>query len=297
MSRGGSTASAKLDDEDASSRALFVALGPIGAGSVRLRPTDYTRGPWDHGLLHGGPIGGLAVWAAERLIDTDSKLLCSRLTLELLSAVPLAELDVAAEVVKPGRRSTVVDVRIDHGDRTVARASTQWVMPSPGWTIASVPGPTRPVESADPGAGDFDYPRPGFNCDAAELRPVTGSTESSGPGTIWARLTSPLVAGLPTSDAVRLATLADLGAAAGWETDPSGMESYINPDLTMQVQRYPTGEWIAIEAANQRTAGAIGFNDAVLYDDDGAFGRILQSLVPSPIQMPLPQAATQEARR
>jgi acyl-coenzyme A thioesterase PaaI-like protein len=263
--------------------ALFT-LERTGPGRARLTPSDYCRGPWDHGTLHGGPVGGIAGWGTEHLIEPRSDLLCTRLTVDLLSAVPLAPLDVEATLIKGGRRSQVVDVSITADDRIVARASSQWVRPGPGSPVGDGPPPPRPDQIADPGASDFDYPRPGFNCDASELRFVEGSTEDPGPATIWVRLTSPLIAGEATSPFVRAATVADLTAAAGWDRSPSGT-SYINPDLTLELTRYPVGPWVAIVASNRRAGHGAGYNHGVLYDDDGSFGLVIQSLVETDVAL------------
>lgn len=234
-------------------------------------------------MLHGGPIGGLAAWAAERLVTSEvpaspEPLQCARLTLEILAPVRVRPLTVQGHVVKPGSRAMVVDVAISDGDRLVARASTQWLRTGPGWRSDDGPAPPRPDEVADPGSSEFDYPRPGFNCDTAEMRYVEGSNEEPGPGTIWVRLTSPLVAGEELSPLVRVATVADLAAAAAWEHTPAGT-AYINPDVTLQLSRYPTGPWLALAARGRRAESGLGYNDAVAFDDQGSFGRILQSLV------------------
>lgn len=272
---------ARLDDEDAPTRALFIPDGTPGPSMVRVVPTDYSRGPWDHGLLHGGPVVGLAAWASEAAQGLPDDMICSRLTVELLRGVPKAELDVTASLVKAGRRTAVVDVAIVSADGLVARSTSQWVVRSDGWGEDASSVPARPDQVADPGGAEFVYPRPGFNCDAAEFRYAKGSNEESGPGLVWARLTSPLLAGSPTSPLVAVATLADLAAAAGYEISPTGTAS-INPDLTLQLNRYPVGPWIAIDARNHRALHATGFNEAHLYDDSGPFGRILQSLVETP---------------
>jgi len=277
------TAGIGLDDPAADDRALFVPAGPPAPASARVLPSDYGRGPWDHGLLHGGPVVGLAAWAAERLVarSETGPLLCARLTVELLRGVPADELEVAATVAKAGRRATVVDVTVHHDAKLIARATSQWLARSDGWDSDGPPAPARPEVAAVPDDGDFDYPRPGFNCDAAELRYVTGSNEESGPGVIWARLTSPLLAGVTTSPFVALATLADLAAAAGFERGPDDA-AFINADITLQLNRYPIGDWIALDARNHRARGSVAFNEAHVYDDRGGFGRILQSLVEAP---------------
>lgn len=271
-----------IDDAEAGQRCLFEIVDRADAvsGSVLLRPSAYTRGPWDHNALHGGPVCGLAAWAAEREVGA-ADLLCGRLTVELLSAVPLADLVVSATTVKPGRRSRVVDVEVTHDGALVARASSQWVRPAPTGSSGHTDPPPRPDEPADPGAGDVEYPRPGFNADSAELRYLVGSNEESGPSIIWARLTSPVVAGESTSDLARVAALSDFAAAAGWEEGVGG-SAHINPDSTLQLMRYPLGPWIAIDARNRQAADAIGYNDALLYDERGPIGRVLQSLVEAP---------------
>lgn len=273
----------QLDDSTADDRALFRLVEVAGSSSWRVAPTDHTRGPWDHVVLHGGPVCGLAGWAAEHLGGADG-LLCGRLTVELLAAVPLAPLLVTATTAKPGRRSRVVDVAITADDRLVARASSQWLRPSVGWTSGGSEPPPRPDVVADPGSADIDYPRPGFNCDAAEFRYLSGSNEESGPGVVWARLTSPVVAGLPTSPFAATAALADLAAAVGWERGPDDA-SYINADVTLQLTRPPKGPWLAFDAGLVRSVDGLGFNRAVLHDDHGPIGQVLQSLVESPITL------------
>ncbi len=278
----------RADDE----RALFRLLagwsageGPFGGPALKasVLPGPYGRGPWDHGLLHGGPVGGLAGWAAEQAVPAADGLLCCRLTVELLSGVPAMEpIEVTATVVKPGRRSRAVDVTATSGGRAVMRATSQWVLPSAGWDTPAGPAPARPVGPSDPSLNpEVDYPRPEFNCDAAELRFVSGSTESSGPAVVWARLTSPLMAGQPLTPLVMAATVADLAAAAGWEHEPD-QPAFINPDLSLHLNRYPQGPWICIDARNHRSAGAVAFNEATFSDDRGPFGRVLQSLVEAP---------------
>ena len=283
----GPTSELAIDDSTAEQRALFhlldaepsrSAAGAAAASSeFRVRPTSFGRGPWDHGLLHGGPVVGLAAWASERLTD-GTGLVCARLTAELHHGVPLADLDVSSMVVRASRRSIVVDATIRHGSRVVARSSSQWLLPSTGWQSDGAPVPSMPPLADDPGAGDFDYPRPGFNCDVAEVRYSSGSNELPGPAVVWIRLTSPLMAGQPTSPFVRLATVADLAAAAGFERGPDG-EAFINADVTLQLDRLPSDEWIALDARTHRAAGGLGHNEATVFDVGGAFGRILQSLV------------------
>jgi hypothetical protein len=276
---------------------LFVVDGDY------VVPTPLCRGPWDKGALHGGAITGLVGWAAETAAPSP-RLVLTRLTVELWHLVPLEPLRVTATVVRPGRRAAVIDVEVRNEERLLVRASSQWALPrvgegplGPGPSSGgSAPGrteiPARPDVAVDPSLGDFDYPRPGFNCDAAELRPFVGSTEDPGPGVIWARVRQPVVAGQALTPLQLVATLCDLGAAVGWEWSPTGA-AFINPDVTLQLVRYPEGEWVCLDSRTYADPAGIGFCETILWDDLGRFGRVLQSQVESPHTLRIEPAADQ----
>jgi hypothetical protein len=255
--------------------ALFARRGDA------LVPTDWSRGPWNHAMLHGGPVCGLAAAAVEGLAGDG--LLCARMTVELHRPVGLDPITVAARMVKPGRRARVIDAELSQGGQVVVRAMSQWVRRD-GLDEPPGPVPPPPVTTVASGDADFDYPRPGFNCDAVEIASVRGSTEESGPGQVWVRLVVPLVAGESTSRWAATATLSDLVAAAAWEEAPEG-ESFINADVTLQLNRLPAGEWLFLDARSH-VAGAVGLNEALLADHLGPLGRVLQTIVQSPFEMP-----------
>ncbi len=257
-----------------------------------LLPTLLCRGPWDHGYLHGGAVCGAIGWALEQA-GTDDALLLARATVEIRSMVPLAPLHTASAVVKPGRRTQVIEATLATDAGVVARATTQWVVHHPSEAPpARQPVPARPDQAADPGAvTDLDYPRPGFNCDAVELRPLHGTTETPGPGITWVRLRTPVVAGEPTSGLVSLMTLSDVAIAVGWEPSPSGA-AFINTDVTLQLNRHPVGPWLLMDSRVHASHLGVGFCETVLSDDAGPFGRVLQTLVeaPSSLRLGMPTA-------
>jgi Acyl-CoA thioesterase N-terminal domain len=146
-----------------------------------LLPTTLCRGPWDHGCLHGGAVCGAVGWALEQA-RADDALVLARATVEIRSMVPLGPLRTDGMVVKPGRRTQVIEATLTNDTGVVARATSQWVLPHPREAPSARQAvPARPAWAADPGAvAGFDYPRPGFNCDAVELRPLHGTTETAG---------------------------------------------------------------------------------------------------------------------
>ena len=265
-----------------------------------VRATELTRGPWAHQVMHGGAICGLLGWAVEReqqQLGIDQ--VCSRLTVEILSGMPMASYEVTASTVKAGKRTALVDAEVravPPGDaapgtgRVVARATSQWLTPTNPAAPASDRQslPPIPAERADPGANpDIDYPRPGFNADAVDLRFVDGSTEAPGPGCTWLRLDHPLIADEEPSPLAQITTLADLGAAVGWDYSPSG-GAYINTDVTLQLLRAPLGEWFYFDAATIGSAQGLAVTHTVIYDQHGQLGWVLQSQVEAPAEIGLP---------
>jgi len=268
--------------------ALFEVDGTV------LHPTLLSRGPWaDHSFLHGSAVCGALGWATEQLV-AEPGLALARFTVEIRSMVPRQPLHTTAQVVKAGRRSQVLEAVLHHNGKVLARATSQWVAhhPAQDHTVGSGgegdgPGPAvgvmaRPAEASDPGAHpDMVYPRPGFNCDAVELRPIRSTTEDEGPGLIWVRLRHPVVAGQHTSPTLAMMTLSDFGIAVGWQRSPHGAD-FINADVTLQLNRPPMGPWVLFASRVHASAAGYGFCETVLGDDAGLFGRILQSLVEAP---------------
>jgi hypothetical protein len=120
-----------------------------------------------------------------------------------------------------------------------------------------------------------------FPGDGIEIRFVAGRFLEPGPTTAWFRLRVPLVAGEEPSGLQRLAAAADF--PNGIATELSWTEYiFINPDLTLYVERRPVGDWICLDARMRVLDGGVGFSEAVLYDLEGRVGRSLQSLYVAP---------------
>ena len=251
-----------------------------------VEATELTRGPWSHGVMHGGPICGLMSWLIERELDRED-LICSRYTVEILSGVPVGKLGVSANVVKNGKRTAVAEASITHEGKLLARATSQWLSRPEDLTGKQISVPPIPSQRANPGAHpDMEYPRPGFNADAVELRVITGSTEESGPGLIWARLDHALIAGESASKFQQVATLSDLGAAVGFEY-AEGEQSFINTDVTLQLLRLPQSEWILLDSAVARSSTNLACCRTTLIDEIGVIGWVLQSQMIAPEEIQL----------
>jgi hypothetical protein len=206
----------------------------------------------------------------------------ARVTYEFLRPVPLAELEVSVSVVRPGRRVQLLDGAIlDLGGAPLVRARALRV------AAADAGGTTTPDQPPPPGPeqGEIRYPAPPhglpmFAPDAIEIRFVAGEF-GAGPATAWFRLRQPLIAGEETTPLQRLAAAGDFGngisAVLSWDE-----YLFINPDLTLYVEREPIGEWICLEARTILSPGGIATAESVLYDQRGRVGRAAQALLVAP---------------
>jgi hypothetical protein len=257
-----------------------MSSAPVFEGSNgRFVATELGRGPWDPNALHGGAAAALLMRAFERLPGSDG-LSLARVTYELLRPVPVGPVEIEAEVARPGRRVQLLEGSISAGGTDVVRARAlriQTANPGNG-PLADSPPPPGP-DTGRPAKVNVPH-RPMFALDAIEIRFVAGSW-GGGPSTAWFRLRRPIVAGETPSGLQRLAAAGDFG---------NGMSSilswddylYINPDLTLYVEREPIGEWIGLSAQTRIAAGGIGLAESVLYDLRGRIGRATQALLVAP---------------
>ena len=254
----------------------------IPSDEGRFVATELSRGPWDPGAQHGGAPAALLMRAFEQLPTADG-LIIARVTYELLRPAPLGELEVDADVVRPGRRAALSEGAIRTPDGIeIVRARALHVRLAeaderPTGVDAPPPGPDRGQEQPPDGEGFVPPYSPMFAPDAIEIRFVSGIF-GRGPATAWFRLRVPIVAGEQPTALQRLAAAADFGngisAILPWDR-----HVFINPDLTLYLERPPEGEWICLESRTLIPPGGIGVAESVLYDARGRVGRAIQALV------------------
>ncbi|MEZ5123927.1 MAG: thioesterase family protein [Solirubrobacterales bacterium] len=250
---------------------------PIGDGAVRA--TAITRGPWAPNAQHGGAPATLLGRTIER-VAPEADMRVARITFELVRPVPVAELRVEAELVRPGRRVQLVAARLHHGDQLVMQAlalrmrrapGAAPAIPAAGPPIAPLPGPEAEQHLVMPDGA------PSFGDAGVELRFARGGFLERGPATVWIRLRVPVLPGEPTSPLCRALAAADFGNGVSsmldWET-----HVFINPDLTVHLEREPVGEWVALDATTTIAPDGTGLAVATLHDERGRIGVALQSL-------------------
>lgn len=257
--------------------AIYLPEGPN-----RFLPTELARGPWDPGAQHGGAPAALIARAVEQ-VESAVAMDVVRLTYEFLRPVPLTPLDLRTRVLRDGKRVQLVEATLLAGELEVARATALRIrsdaVPAPDGDAEPPPhdGPADSAPIAMP-AWETDPPAPTmFARDGMEVRFAEGAFADVGPAFAWFRLRVPLVAGEEPSPLQRLAAAGDFGngiaTAVSWAT-----HVFINPDLTLYVERLPQGEWVGLDAVTRVGEAGIGVSDSALYDERGRVGRAQQGL-------------------
>jgi hypothetical protein len=244
----------------------------------RLVPTPLTRGPWDPGAQHAGPPSALVARALERC-DPREGMQIGRITLDILRPVPLEPLSVEARIVRPGRSVEHLAATLSGPDGELIRA-TAWRLRTAAVDLD--PEPEREVPPPGPEAGlarDF-FPtgaEVGYHT-AMDYRFVRGSFLEPGPATVWMRMRQPLVAGEEPSPLQRVLAAADSGNGVSAALDYRHY-LFINTDLTVHVHRMPAGEWVCLDAVTRPEPNGVGISDTALWDERGAIGRAVQTLL------------------
>lgn len=262
---------------DVETAPAFVVVERDEGGREWFRPTAHCRGPWDPSACHAGPPTGLLARAAERLLP-DQQLV--RLTVELTRPVPHSGFAIEASVARAGRTVSTSDLSVVDGDgRAVATARGMHLTPTQPGDVPSVAYPVpRPAE-AIPGPFPIRQGMHGLPMfsGGVEVRYPTGEDPTPGPTRLWMR-TVPLVLGEEPSPFQRLCPLADCGNGIS-RNDEAGELAFMNTDLTVVVHRLPVGEWIGIDCVSRWEATGVGMADSLLFDEHGAVGRAVQTLV------------------
>jgi hypothetical protein len=252
---------------------------PLGGG--RFRSTEHTAGPWSAESQHLGPASALLTRELERVPATVPSAI-ARVTVEILGPVPLVELEVQAEVERPGRSVELLSGQIRAGGRTVVRARAWRIVRSD--TAAVIAGAGEPLALAPEEAQPAQQRPKGWGAgymDAMEWRPVRGAVGPPGAAVVWVRSRVDLVAGEEPSGLQRLVTAADSGSGVSNRLDPSRWW-FINSELTVHIHREPEGEWIGLDANTVIGPNGVGTACTVLHDRSGPVGSATQALMIRP---------------
>ncbi len=241
-------------------------------------PTDICRGPWSEDSCHAGPPTGMLARALESLFPEHQ---LTRITVNLTRAVPMAGFRIIAEAGHAGRSvATSTATLVDSEGRALVTAQGMHLAGVPADNLPSVP--YTPPALAGVHSRDFPIRRAAghqltsFRHSAEFYYPEDQNLEP-GPLIAWMRC-PPLLADEVPSPFQRICPLADCGNGFSRNAEPWDV-SFINPDLTVVLHRQPEGDWLGMDAVSRWEDSGIGMSDALLFDQQGAVGRAVQTLL------------------
>jgi hypothetical protein len=249
------------------------------------RSTPLANAGWYDEGQHGGAFASLVVGHVETHVPTLAEMEVDRLTVEIFRVIPLVDLRIETEIIREGKRIQSVEARVYDPEGVLLSVATVQRL-----RVADLP---LPADAAPP---RLELPQPDeiqgevgdawgvgesgktmFHRNAMEVREVYGGFAEKGPGAVWMRLTTPIVAGRETTPLQRAVATGDFSNGVSRALDYTEWV-FMNPDLTIHVARYPRGEWVALAAESSYGDLGRGVATGTLWDGDGWVGRSTQSL-------------------
>jgi Thioesterase-like superfamily len=248
---------------------------PNGDG---FRSTDWTRGPWDARYQHAGPPAALLGRCIENL-DSGEDFMLTRLSVELVRAVPLHTLRVAARLVRPGRRVQLAEAVLSDDDGEIALARA-WRIRREDSGVEESGVETPPFAGPEdcPAMADFDPWRGPSYFSAMEWRVAAGDFLAPGPASVWMRMKGELVLGERPSAWTRVLAAADSGNGVSTELPPA-THTFINVELTVHLFRELEGDWVCLDARTRIGRNGVGLASTALYDSGARIGAAHQALL------------------
>jgi hypothetical protein len=245
-------------------------------GENRFEPSEATIGPWSPDFQHGGPPSALLTHAL-RTYRSSLPLTITRVTIEILSAVPVKPCEIRVEVVRGGRRVELLRGEYMADGKTYLIAHAWRFIPEPGVTsvlsdsyeIPPLPGP-QPFKSFQ-GVSYFPYG------EAIDWRFTMGGYDTFGPATVWARPRIPLIENLTIDPLEALMLMVDSANGISAELDVRAW-TFVPVDLTLGLHRQPEGEWVGMDAHTVIENDGAGQTTTVVFDGRGKVGRSMHSL-------------------
>ena len=244
--------------------------------SERFVATEHTRGPWSPDHQHGGPPSALLARAFEQQL-AGHDMAVVRMTVDLLSPVPIAALEVTASVSRAGRKVQRLDGALSAEGRVVCRATAVAVRVAE----IGVGVPADPLDLPSPAdSAPFVFPffRGGLGYAVAVDTRLARGVWGKGDAALWIRTRMPLVPGETPSPLQRVMIAADSGNGVAVVVDPNQW-TFVNADVAVALHRPPAGEWVCVDARTVAQPSGIGLTTSRLLDETGVIGVVTQSLV------------------
>lgn len=244
--------------------------------SSTFEPSEATIGPWSPDFQHGGPPSALLTYAL-RTYPSEGRFSIARVTIEILSAVPVKPCEITVEVVRSGKRVELLRGEYRSEGKTYLIAHAWRLISEPGVTGAildSYEMPSLPEPQPQTfftGMGRFPYG------DALEWRFTRGGYDTLGPATVWTRPRIPLIENLEIGGLDALVLMVDSANGISAELDIHKW-TFVPVDLTVGIHRQPEGAWFGMDARTVMEDDGIGQTTTVVFDRKGKVGHSMHTL-------------------
>ena len=249
-------------------------------GEGRFRATEEVSGAWRIEEQHIAPALGLL--AHEVLRDhaarREDRLQLSRLSYDLLGTVPVADMEVTLDVVRPGRTIELVEATLTHAGRTIVRLRAWLLQPRETRAIGGSPFDALPAPEELP-VWDPTSVWPGGFIASVELR---RDQVEPGRARFWVRPLTPLLDGEPVSELAAYVGVLDIANGMTVREDPRAV-AFPNVDLTAHFFTEPRGDWVGFDTRVSFGPAGVGLTSSVIHDRHGPVGTLNQALTVRPL--------------
>jgi hypothetical protein len=242
-------------------------------------PTGIGVSPWNGTSQVGLALAGLAGHVLSA-VPTMEPMLTTRISIDILGAVPLEPLIPEIRMLRDGRRMQVVDAEFTAAGRLWLRATAVRAR------LADTGEQSVPLSRRYWTEDDRHDAHGWF-----EERQIELDRMQPGPGAIWVRFLTDIVAGEPLEPLSLAAMLGDFGNGTA-PPAPVMENTLANMDITVCMSRLPRGEWMLVDAESETSGHGSGYSRTRLGDAEGMFATAMQSIF---IDQRVPHMATRRA--
>ena len=257
----------------------------VNRGNGLFEATPAASGPWHPNTQHGSAIMGLLAHVIENF-PCDFTCQTTRLTVDILRPVPLGEVQTVVKEVSSSKNLSILEVELFSQQKLYAKAlanrlSIRPIEPSDHWSLRdryAIPQKRpQPIPGANPDKDMFG--------NQLEIIPDLAIKD----GAVWYKFSNAILEGEPLSGLQKAAVLSDWTYATprivtqkrlilNGEQGEISFGS-INIDNSINLSRYPIGDWVGIRAEQNLGETGAGFASGFLFDEEGYFGCSHQTLM------------------
>lgn len=250
----------------------------VDRGDGCYEPTVHAQGAWSEHEQHLAPATGILTHALDGHEPRDD-LQLSRLTLDVLGVIHAEPSRVRTRTLRAGRTIELVEAVLSTRGRDVIRATAWRLLRGDTAEVEGIEAPPMPDrDSLEPSPVMRERWGGGY-ISSLETRPAPDNRP--GRGRAWICAGVPLLDGVPVSDLARLLGLVDTANGVAVRQSPQEW-MFPNTDLTIHLVREPVGRWLGLDTTCSFGPTGLGLTSSWLHDEEGPFGRAMQSLTVRP---------------